>query len=619
MKKLLPALSLLLVPTTAFAQCNGQFPPGFICGNNQAFSAPPRAIPGSSVTGPGTSVVGDTAIWNNTTGTNLADLPPGALTKTDDTNVTLTLGGSPTNALLRAASITVGWTGTLSVARGGTGLASGTSGGIPFYSATNTIASSGLLTANGVLLGGGAGGAPTSTAVGTNGQLFFGVTAGPPQWATLSQDGTVTNAGVLTVTKTNNVSFGALATLTPGTGAATALAANVNASGGIPTPTPTRAGDVMIWTGSAWSTLAGNNSGTQFLQENASGVPSWATVAGTGTVTTVSTAGVVTGGPITTSGTINLNATFTPQVRATLVPGTPVMTTSNAAVNTVYVTPYAGNLIPIYDGSANMVPTAFAEVSQLTTDATKSPAAVVNNTNYDILCWVDTGPTNRCTRGWPWSSSTTRGTGAGTAQISLINGIWVNTVAVTNGPAANRGTVVASVRSNGSSLIDYIFGSAAAGGGASILNVFNFYNRVDVTSQVRDSNSSWNDTTASTWQAADPTAVSLPTTAIRVSFLRGLDEEGVTAIYTSLGSPGVSTIMTASVGLDSTSALPALSTTAPIFSTVVVGNSIYNGTPGLGSHFLSAIEWQNTTTSSTWFGTATGSQAQMGLSVRMKQ
>ncbi len=44
-----------------------------------------------------------------------------ALTKTDDTNVTLTLGGSPTTALLAASSITAGWTGTLSVSRGGSG------------------------------------------------------------------------------------------------------------------------------------------------------------------------------------------------------------------------------------------------------------------------------------------------------------------------------------------------------------------------------------------------------------------------------------------------------------------------------------------------------------------
>ena len=45
-----------------------------------------------------------------------------ALSKTDDTNVTLTLGGSPTTALLAATSLTLGWTGQLAVSRGGTGV-----------------------------------------------------------------------------------------------------------------------------------------------------------------------------------------------------------------------------------------------------------------------------------------------------------------------------------------------------------------------------------------------------------------------------------------------------------------------------------------------------------------
>lgn len=46
-----------------------------------------------------------------------------ALTKTDDTNVTLTLGGSASSALLAAASLTLGWTGQLAAGRGGTGSA----------------------------------------------------------------------------------------------------------------------------------------------------------------------------------------------------------------------------------------------------------------------------------------------------------------------------------------------------------------------------------------------------------------------------------------------------------------------------------------------------------------
>lgn len=46
-----------------------------------------------------------------------AVITPAALTKTDDTNVTLTLGGSPSTALLSATSLTLGWTGTLADSR----------------------------------------------------------------------------------------------------------------------------------------------------------------------------------------------------------------------------------------------------------------------------------------------------------------------------------------------------------------------------------------------------------------------------------------------------------------------------------------------------------------------
>lgn len=42
---------------------------------------------------------------------------PAALTKIDDANVTLTLGGSSATALLNAASLTLGWTGTLAAGR----------------------------------------------------------------------------------------------------------------------------------------------------------------------------------------------------------------------------------------------------------------------------------------------------------------------------------------------------------------------------------------------------------------------------------------------------------------------------------------------------------------------
>jgi hypothetical protein len=85
------------------------------------------------------------------------------------------------------------------VASGGTGLASGTSGGVLGFVATTTLASSALLAKNGIVLGGGAGFTPTATATGTDGQLPVGQTSAPPAFKTLSGDATLSAAGALTI------------------------------------------------------------------------------------------------------------------------------------------------------------------------------------------------------------------------------------------------------------------------------------------------------------------------------------------------------------------------------------------------------------------------------------
>ena len=86
--------------------------------------------------------IGATGRWLGSSGTAPQWNAPAALTKTDDTNVTLTLGGSASTALLNAASLTLGWTGQLAVSRGGTGQASWTANGILYASGTTTLATS---------------------------------------------------------------------------------------------------------------------------------------------------------------------------------------------------------------------------------------------------------------------------------------------------------------------------------------------------------------------------------------------------------------------------------------------------------------------------------------------
>jgi hypothetical protein len=132
------------------------------------------------------------------------------------------------------------------------------------------------------------------------------ITAGGPS-------GSATQTPVLTYNAQGQLTVVSLATIAPPFSAVTGIAAIAQGGTGQITqaaaisalmPTPTRAGDVAFWNGSNWVTLAGNNSGTQILTENSSGVPSWAA---TGSVSSVTCGAGLSGGTITTTGTCAFN------------------------------------------------------------------------------------------------------------------------------------------------------------------------------------------------------------------------------------------------------------------------------------------------------------------------
>lgn len=108
--------------------------------------------------------IGSSGYYMSSSGTAPQWSAPAALTASNDTNVTLTVGGSASTALLNAASVTAGWTGLLSIARGGTNSnATPTAGGVGY----------------------GTGTAHAYSSAGTSGQALLSGGAGAPTWGTL--------------------------------------------------------------------------------------------------------------------------------------------------------------------------------------------------------------------------------------------------------------------------------------------------------------------------------------------------------------------------------------------------------------------------------------------------
>lgn len=159
------------------------------------------------------TLTGNTTVTFPTTGTlaTTSQIPSGAaLTEVNDTNVTLTLGGSPTTALVNAASITAGWTGTLSGTRGGTGVNNGAS----------TITLGGSLTTSGAFDSTFTMTGPTTVTFPTSGTLA----------TTASASGTV-NAGTAGQLAYYATSTNAVSGTNAGTGVLTALAVNIGTAG----------------------------------------------------------------------------------------------------------------------------------------------------------------------------------------------------------------------------------------------------------------------------------------------------------------------------------------------------------------------------------------------------
>lgn len=191
-----------------------------------------------------TSIVPNTApsagqlLVGNAGGTAYAPVSTSGDVTIASTGATTIGAGKVTNAMLAGSiDLTTKVTGALPVANGGTGLTAGTSGGVLAFTASGTIASSSALAANALVVGGGAGVAPSTITTGTGVVTALGVNTDSAGAFVVNGGalGTPTSGTVTNLTGTASINInGTVGATTRNTGAFTTLDANnnVNFDGG---------------------------------------------------------------------------------------------------------------------------------------------------------------------------------------------------------------------------------------------------------------------------------------------------------------------------------------------------------------------------------------------------
>lgn len=276
----------------------------------------------------------------------------------------------------------------------------------------------------------------------------------------------------------------------------------------------------------------------------------------------------------------NLSILSPPQGRLSLISGSPRMLTTQAGKTQLYYTLAVGNQVPIYDGT-HFVMVEFTELLATTTDTTKSPAAIGASKVNDWFVWVDAG-TVRLSHGPDWTSDTARSAGA---AIAKANGVWINDVAITNGPPQYRGTYVGTTRSNASSQLDWILGGAGSGGVAGFLGVWNCYNRLSVTAKSTDSGASYPYTSSTVRQAR-------ASAGNQISMVIGLVDDAVSVAYNGrLGLVATGAAAVFGIGVNASNAFAGQGVTASGPSNLGVGGAaIHSADPQLGLNVFYACE-----------------------------
>jgi maltoporin len=308
---------------------------------------------------------------------------------------------------------------------------------------------------------------------------------------------------------------------------------------------------------------------------------------------------------------------FFAQGRLTLTTDVPVLSSDVTGATTIYYTPYSGDLVSIYSGS-EFLSVLFVEMSQTLADGTKSPAAAVADSLYDMFVWNDAG-TLRCTRGPAWTNATTRGAGVGTTELTRVKGVLLNANTIDNGPVTERGTYVGTIATlAGAAQVNMVFlPAAAAGGPNAYLGVWNHFNRVPVSCTAITSDDSWEYSTA-TLRAMNDSASN------RVTFVVGRSEGSISARAVQMArNTNADVTVIGAIGYDATGAIADGCLTAraetTLANTYVSLVSVLSRPAILGRHFVTPLEYSEAVVTTTWAGDAgSPTTTQCGLTLELE-
>lgn len=246
--------------------------------------------------------------------------------------------------------------------------------------------------------------------------------------------------------------------------------------------------------------------------------------------------------------------------RLTLTSATPVTTSDVTAATSLYVTPYGGERIALYDGSGTWVMYSFSEI-------TISLSGQTADKNYDVFLYDSGGTVVAETV--VWTSDTARAT-----ALAVQDGVYVKSGTTTKRYIGTYRTTTTIGQCEDSVSNRY---------------VWNYYNRVSRALFKRDTTDSWTYTTSS-WRSWNNS------TANRVNFVVGVNEDPVSLLFTCvIATSGIAINGSIGIGVDSTSTPSGIFTLAATNTLIGSIQATYTDLAGVGFHYLQLLEYGATT------------------------